>query len=265
MSEEKVDEVKAEAAPETVAEPQVNEVEDKARRMGWVPKDDFKGDPDRWRPADEFVRRGENELPIMRERLRHQDKQLLDLKKTIKDFAEYHSKVEQKAYERAYTELKQRQVEAVSAGDAQAFVKIDKEIEELRAEASQGPKVQLPEETAEENPVYKEWHSRNKWFQQDPDLTAYANSMALYFQKKDLPYEEFLEAVEKKVKAEFPAKFENPRRNSAPSVEAATAAPKKGGKSYADLPADAKKACDDFVKEKLTTRDAYVKRYFEEE
>ena len=47
------------------ATPQPAETEDKARRLGWVPKEEFKGDPENWRSADEFMARGEQLLPIV--------------------------------------------------------------------------------------------------------------------------------------------------------------------------------------------------------
>jgi len=34
------------------------DVIDKATKMGWTEKSQFKGDPAKWRPADEFVERG---------------------------------------------------------------------------------------------------------------------------------------------------------------------------------------------------------------
>jgi hypothetical protein len=43
--------------------PIVGETEQEAKRMGWVEKEKFKGDPDRWVEADKFVERGKNELP----------------------------------------------------------------------------------------------------------------------------------------------------------------------------------------------------------
>ena len=47
-----------------------DDTESRARAMGWVPKDQFRGPAENWRDAGEFVRRGEEELPILRERLR---------------------------------------------------------------------------------------------------------------------------------------------------------------------------------------------------
>jgi hypothetical protein len=43
-----------------------------------------------------------------------------------------------------------------------------------------------------------------------------------------------------------------------------TCAREAGGKSYAALPDDAKKACDRFVKQGLMTKEQYIKDYFGE-
>ena len=51
------------APPEEVpqgddAPPPAPSVEELAQRMGWKPKEQFRGDPDKWRPADEFILQG---------------------------------------------------------------------------------------------------------------------------------------------------------------------------------------------------------------
>jgi len=40
--------------------------ETKAKAMGWSPKDEFRGDPDRWVDAETYVRRGEEFIPFLR-------------------------------------------------------------------------------------------------------------------------------------------------------------------------------------------------------
>ena len=42
------------------------EIEDRARQMGWVPLEQFKGSEDKWVDAETFVERGEQVLPILR-------------------------------------------------------------------------------------------------------------------------------------------------------------------------------------------------------
>ena len=53
--------------PGSGAPDDVPEVETRARALGWTDKDSFRGDPNKWIPADEFVRRGEEVMPILRQ------------------------------------------------------------------------------------------------------------------------------------------------------------------------------------------------------
>ena len=39
--------------------PDVDPYESEAREQGWKPKEEYEGDPEKWRPAKEFVERGE--------------------------------------------------------------------------------------------------------------------------------------------------------------------------------------------------------------
>jgi hypothetical protein len=243
------------------------EIEAEARKMGWTEKSEFKGDPAKWRPADEFVERGRNMLPILRKTVEKQQNELADLKKSMKEFAEYHSKTEQRAYAKAYGDLKAQQMEAVAAGNTEAFKQIDQEIEDLQKEVSSKKPITVPkDDNPEDDPVYMDWASRNKWVDTDPEMSAYAEGQGLYLSKaRKLRGAELLEEVSKAVKAKFPDKFQNPRRNSAPAVEGATSVAKKGnGKSYADMPKEDRETCDRLVKRYGISKDEYVKNYFEE-
>jgi hypothetical protein len=42
--------------------------ESEARQQGWMPQEEFKGDPDRWTDAETFVRRADEVLPILKKR-----------------------------------------------------------------------------------------------------------------------------------------------------------------------------------------------------
>lgn len=60
------------AAPDPVAkdpEPPEQTAEDKAAAMGWAPQDQWRGPPGKWVDADTFLKRGENNPRILRERL----------------------------------------------------------------------------------------------------------------------------------------------------------------------------------------------------
>ena len=70
-----------------------------AKAMGWVPKDEFKGDESKWKDAESFVKDGYEILPILRERTKNLSEkfdnvtfELAQTKNTLKELAEHHKK-----------------------------------------------------------------------------------------------------------------------------------------------------------------------------
>ena len=224
-------------------------IEAEASKMGWTPKSEFKGDPAKWRPADEFVERGKNMLPIVQASNKRLEREVAELRQTTKEFADHLSKTEQRAYERALADLKQQRKEAIAAGDGETFDKVDEAIADLKKEADAKAAKGADKAGPADDPVYAEWESRQTWLK-DPDMAEYGEFAAskLRAAGEKATGADFLELVTKKVKAQFPEKFENPRRAAAPAVEGAAPAQRKGGKSYADMPADARAACDRMAK-----------------
>lgn len=248
-------------------------VEAEASKMGWAPKESFKGDPAKWRPADEFVERGKNMLPIVKDKVKRQEKQIAELTRTVQDFAEHMSKTEQRAYDRALATLKEQRKEAVAAGDGETFAKVDDAIDQLKTEAQAKAAKAAAKAEPGDDPVYADWETRNQTWLKDPKMNAFGESAAAYLRKagETATGAEFLELVTQEVKEKFPDKFENPRRAAAASVEGAAPAARKGGKGYADMPADARAACDRMAKRGFSDpkkaaefTKQYVKQFFEE-
>lgn len=247
-------------------------VEAEAAKMGWTPKDQFKGDPAKWRPADEFVERGKNMLPIVQATVKRQEKQIEELTRTVKDFTEHMTKTEQRAYDRALATLKEQRKEAIAAGDGETFDKVDDQIAELKKDAEAKAAKAAPKDAPADDPVYAEWETRNKLWLEDPKMAAYGETAAAFLRKTGETAQgaEFLELVTKEVREKFPDKFENPRRAAAPAVEGAAPGARRGGKAYADMPAEARAACDRMAKNGFTDakqaadfKANYVKQYFE--
>ena len=242
----------------------------KAEKMGWTPKDQFKGDPAKWRPADEFVERGENMLPIVRAQVKRQEREIAELKQTVQQFAEFASKSEARAMEKALATLRQERADAIAKGDGVAFDKVDAQIEDLRKKAESKP---APQAKDGEDPVFNEWLGRNKWAE-DTKMQRIAHGIAeaLVADGETARGTELLDMVAKEVKQRYPEKFENPRRKDAPTVEGGAAPRRSGGKSFADMPADARAACERMAKnayagkpeEAAKFKATYVKQFFEE-
>lgn len=227
---------------------QDNEIETRARHMGWAPKEEFKGDPDKWVDADEFVKKGENIMPILKERNRALEAKVSEMERTLNELREFHSKAEERAYKRALEDIKAKRKEAIANGDADAFEEAETQMEELRE--SRQKVVEKPDKKAP-SPEFVEWHSQNEWYGADQKATAYAESIAHFLMTENPRYahdqKAFLNAVKEEVAKKFPEKFGNPRRSSGPSVEGdSKALGGKRGKTFNDLPADAKAQCARF-------------------
>jgi len=249
-------------------EPEVSaEIIAKAEKMGWTPKDQFKGDPAKWRPADEFVERGENMLPLLRAQSKRQEREIAELKASMRELGEYHSKTAQREHERALQQLRQERADAIAKGDGVAFDKVDAQIADLRTkvETQQKPQQQS------EDPDFKDWLSRNRWGE-DPKLQKIGAAIAetMVEDGESARGMALLDLVTAEMKRRYPEKFENPRRNAAPSVEGGSGPRKGGGKTFADMPAEARAACERMAKngfggkpeEMAKFKAEYVKNYF---
>lgn len=240
----------------------------KAEKMGWTPREQFRGDPAKWRPADEFVERGEKMLPILQANVRKQEREIAELKASMRELGEYHSKTAQREHEKALQQLRQERADAIAKGDGVAFDKVDAQIADLRTKVeTKAPQKQDDAETV----AFNEWLSRNKWAE-DRKLQTIGKAIAdtMVEDGESARGTALLDMVTVEMKRRYPEKFENPRRNAAPTVEGGTGQRKSGGKAYADMPAEARAACDrmarnaysDKPEEQAKFKAEYVRNFF---
>lgn len=265
-----------------------------AREAGWRPEDQFKGDKAKWVDAKTYLERAEHVLPIikkdrdkLRAELASQATKVLTLEGRMKEaseslegFKKYHEEDVKRRVKQARAELKKQLVQAKKDGDVEAEVQITEDLAELK----DPPPVEKKKEEAAPgvDPAWKaildEWVvDGNQWYVTDPVKSAYATSIAAFVHqtRRDLTGRDFLDEVAKQVQDKFPDKNQH-RREAPDKVEGARPGSRQsnGGNAYADLPADAKAACDrDAEKYKLvgpnkaykTAKDwqaQYAKDYF---
>lgn len=246
---------------------QENPIEQEAKAQGWVPQDEFKGDPSKWRSAEEFVERGKQITPILKERneklvrdIERLNSKLESQSEAVQELMQYYSKAEQRAYQKAFNELKSKQREAVEVGDTEAYEAAEREIDELTKTPPPQPKA--PKAQNEPPAEYFDFLEENKWYAEDRELAEYADFIGTRLVGTVKSNKDFYAEVAKRVKARYPEKFDNPKRSAAQAVEGAGSPPKAKGRGYNDLPADAKAQCDRFVKEiPGFSKDEYMKYY----
>lgn len=241
--------------------PQSNESEAEARNLGWVSKDEFRGDPGKWRSAEEFLDRGKRILPIVlkdNERLQRNLNRVKDeikeLRDSTKQLVEFHTKGEERAYERARREI-QAEIESAAANADQGAVRRGMEKLDALNEERNKPEPRKETKTEETNidPIIQDWISKEDWFQRDRILNAYAVDIygQLERDKPGVSKADLLAETKRRTVDKFPEKFGvNPARDNARAVAEPSGGTNKAkrGRGYDDLPADAKAACDKFVK-----------------
>ena len=258
-------------------------VEQEAKRFGWVPKEEFRGNETDWVDADTFVKRGKEINPILRannERLKKEldaerDKHNAEMK-ALKEAAEEFKQFQKDAFERKQKELstelevlKSQRKEAIREGDADLVVELEDRIEVVKEERAnqKEPVIATPKanEPVQIDPALSEWMENNKWFGPDTEATAIANGIgvAVSQQFPGLTGKAFLDKVDEKLRVRVPELYGNPNQSRNP-VEGggARGTPSAGKKTYENLPAEAKAACDKFVKQGLfKSKQEYVDLY----
>lgn len=225
MADEQVVPPKDETPP--LNEPQMSAAEQKALEAGWVPQDQWDGDPEQWRPAKEFLDRGE-----LFKKIEDQNRTIKEFKRALDDLKGHHAKTRETEYARALDALKAQKKTALEEGDAESVIQLDDQIDLVKDEQSKLKQANQHQPTPEVNPVFAEWVDKNKWYDSNQPMRAYADALGRDLAYKGLPPSEVLKEVERQVRMEFPTKFSNPNRNKPGAVEGST---NKGGKSEDSL------------------------------
>jgi len=270
---------------EQQAAPEVNEaIAKEARMFGWVPREEFRGSDDEWVDADVFVKRGKEINPILRKnnetlmkKLEEKSKEIDSIKADVQEFKKFQKESferKQVELEVQIAELKTRKREAIAEGNGDLVVDIDDQIDEIKEaqreakeEAKKKPEAE-PVKTAEipEDPSLQAWLGKNTWFGQDTEMTDVANGLGASVRRQfpHLSGQAFLDKLDEKIVEYFPHKvLGNKARGSAvDSSGDVRGGSNSGKKSYDNLPADAKQACDRFIKNGwIKSKQEYVDSY----
>lgn len=264
----------ADAAAETLAG---EEATLEAGAKGWVPKNLYKGDPSKWVDAKTFLQRGEKFNSNLQREVATMRKQLADFEGTRKAFVKFHEETlakKEAEFATAIKELRLQRVEAQRDGEDEHVLKLEDQIESIKAHQA-ALKKETPLEAAaaakpQDSPVLAEWvEDGNSWFESDPKLRDYAVAIgdAMIENGEKLRGRAFLDLVAKQVQADFPRKFRQAAGARPAGVEGSAGGSTSstatvGGKSERDLPKEDRALMNQFVSEGWTTKEKFLATYF---
>lgn len=253
MSEELQNVPEEQTQTNTEPTPVVDSYEDQAREQGWKPKEEYEGDPDKWRPAREFVERGElfGKIDIM-------GRELKETKKALKLLQEHNTKIKETEYKRAVDELKALQKKHLEEGNSDGYLETTELLTDIKAEQK------AREVTAQNTPKqpdirFTEWVDQNKWYSSDAEMRDYADVVGMGYAQKNpgLDPEDVLKFVTAQVKVRYRDKFQNPNRNKPSTVEGTntTSSPKTNSFELTD---DERKVMNTFIRTGAMTKEEYI-------
>lgn len=233
------------------------ETERIARVNGWRPRSEYKGDIDKWIPADVFIARGIEVPAILANRNKMLAEQVNDLQRrfeastqesnarledavsTVKQMTTMMRSAEERAYARAKRELTEEMERAVEAGDTATWKRLDLQREELDKEkpvlvdpnretrtTTQNPP---PASNQQLDPAITRFFSDNSWYDperkradRDEEMMAFADTIhnGLRTTQPRWSMEENLRTVEAEVRKRFPEKFGRQQYNGGQNDQA---------------------------------------------
>lgn len=247
-------------------EPMYKPHEIEAIEQGWIPKDQWKGDPEEHRSAREFLERGE-----LLGKLKSQGSQLREVTDMLKHLAMHNQRVYEASYKDAIKALTAQKYQAVQEGDVQKVAQIDQQLDQHKVELIK--QQQQANQPAQPSAEFNQWVQKNDWFAKNGSLRYWAQGMAIEFARVNpgVSEGEILQFLEKEVRKEFPHKF---GRQAAPNPDAQGRQGAASGRATGGASVDAEfekivggfddqlaRAARNLVKYGHVTKEDYVKQF----
>lgn len=241
---------------------ETNPVEAQAMEMGWKPKEQYEGDPDKWVTAEIFVARAPlfEKIDEQHRHSKNLQKKLEMLERTLHDQAAHTEKIRQTEYQRALVALKQEKRLALAEEDLVRADEIQDKIEEVK-EAQRVEEAVKPQPAPQVNEAFISWSQENQWYKLDSEMREYADAMGIIEHNKGKSPEEVLKAVTEKVRKQFKDSqyFRNPNKDKAPTVEAQSGGAPKGRSSSFKPTAEQREIARRFAATGIMTEEQYYK------
>jgi hypothetical protein len=254
------------AAPEAPSEPGYEpHVIAEATKWGWLPKDQFTGEPGRWSDPGRYLSHPMTQVRILREEAKAKDERLAAVERATSATLAEVRRQEREAAEERVAAIRAEKLAAVESSDLDRY----KELEEIERRVSQ-PRQQQPEIPAEVT-AYRA-SERGKWLD-EPGMVEFAfNAIQNSPEALKMGPAQQMEFAEGRFKQRFAPLFKAPEPEAQRDqhgrfarVDDGGLASGRRGKSIADLPKEAQDAFRMFKAEGVKITEAqYVRDYLGE-
>jgi hypothetical protein len=233
-------------------EVQVDPIVEQAKEMGWRPREEYEGDPERWVDASIFVARAPlfEKIDSQNKTIKSISSKLDSVTSALNEFAVHHKRVKETEYERALQTLRAQKKAAIADDDLVEAENIQERIDDVKEQKIKEQLKPAPAVASGPPPEFVEWVDKNKWYNEDEDLKVVADSVGIRLAQQGVPPAEVLKRVTEKVKEMFPEHkaFRNPNKDKAAAVESRTNGAAKGSPPKYNPSAEQREIARKFVK-----------------
>lgn len=244
-----------------------------AREGGWIPEDEWdhtKTPPKSgFKSADEFLDDGIQIQKSMAKKLESMEAKLTKSNEALEqqqtDFRKMSDLVHQSheaELDALKRDLERKRSAAIDEGDSEAAIAADREINELNNRSTSAAGIDPAAQAAVDR-----WVSANQWYADNPDLRKEADQIGVLLDREGVipPGPARLAAVEAEIRRRFPDELSSERvvggAPGSPEGSARTTR-KTSGRTYEDLPTEAKSAYDRMKKlNPKLTKSMYTSQY----
>ena len=187
-------------------------IEESARSQGWVPQEEWSGDPSLWRDPQVFLERGDYFKTMSTQR-----KQIDKLNQTVDKMAEIQVKTREDERKKVLKELSDKKLDAMENSDYVKVMDIDSEILKVRAEPAITP-VAVTENNTEAQETAAAYIEKNKWYTEKPEMRAQADLLSNGYLSINAgaPIEDVIAYVDSEIKIRYPQEFGNSVPSASP-------------------------------------------------
>ena len=246
-----------EGQEDEVQTPEYTPIQLRAMEMGWRPPEEFNGAEDDFIDAQEFV----NRKPLF-DKIETQSKQIKNVTKALEALKTHYTKVQETEFNRALATLKAQRKTALHEGDGDSFERLDDEIRDVEKQldvvkASQDLPL-VPQEPTE-HPEFVNWKAKNPWYGDTRYMREYADEVGVRLAATGVPPSEVLKQVEVAVRKEFPHKFRNQNKESAPDVSTSRTGTRGSSKGESiELNDQERRIMNTLVSQGVLTKEKYI-------
>ena len=264
-----IDDVAEQQSTETVALPEehgesagapTEDVEREAREAGWVPQDQWKGDPRKWRSAETYIETRNHVLPLVQKENKSLRAQLDAMRTEVARLAQAEQERQVQREQLSIDTLKMQRRQALEENDHERLTEIDSKLMDaaIRQRTTPAPQQRMNPEVQR---IWTDFQEENTWVKDPKMEQVLREKMVLMRQAgSTLLGRELLDEATDRVKREYPEKFGRANRAAMSESGGFNGSSREAGAkvSWSDLKPEVRDAYDQY----LSTEKGMTKQKF---